>query len=390
MVIVITKFILLQKIFVMIYRELEQIIRSKSSSGKAILLLGPRQTGKTTLIKKIVNDFDGHFFLNCDNPVAKTMLEGANTEQLRSIVGKHKVVFIDEAQRVKNIGLTLKLITDEMPDVQLFVTGSSALDLANEVNEPLTGRKWEYMLYPISWKELLDDAGFLEAKMQLENRLIFGMYPEVITDTGNELEILTQLSESYLYKDLLQFKGIRKPEILGKILQALALQISSEVSFNELSNLLQVDKNTISNYIDLLEKAFIIFRLTPLKRNLRNEISSGRKIYFYDNGIRNSLIANHNPLALRNDTGALWENFLISERRKYLHYNRIWANTYFWRTHAQQKIDYLEERNGKIYAYEFKWNARKRVRPSKTFLHGYPDAEFKTITPENMEEFLAE
>jgi uncharacterized protein len=387
---VITKFILLQEIIVMIHRELEQIIRSKSGSGKAIILLGPRQTGKTTLIKKIVGEFDSHYILNCDNPVTKTQLEDANTEQLRRIVGKHKVVFIDEAQRVKNIGLTLKMITDEMPEVQLFVTGSSSLELANEVNEPLTGRKWEYMLYPVSWKELLDYAGFLETKMQLENRLIYGMYPEVITGLGNELEILTQLSDSYLYKDLLQFQGIRKPEILSKILQALALQVSSEVSFNELSNLLQVDKNTISNYIDLLEKTFIIFRLTPLKRNLRNEISSGRKIYFYDNGIRNSLIANHNPLALRNDTGALWENFLVSERRKFLHYKRIWANTYFWRTHAQQEIDYLEERNGKIYAYEFKWNPRKTAKPTKTFLNAYPEAEFTTITPENMQDFLAD
>jgi uncharacterized protein len=388
MVIVITKIIFLQKTIVMIQRELENVIRNKLGTGKAIILLGPRQTGKTTLIKKILSDFDDHYFLNCDNPVTKALLEGANTEQLRRIVGNNKVVFIDEAQRVKNIGLTLKLITDEMPDVQLFVTGSSSLELANEVNEPLTGRKWEYMLYPVSWKELLDHAGFLETRMQLENRLIYGMYPEVITGVGNELEILMQLSESYLYKDLLQFQGIRKPEILGKLLQALAFQVSSEVSFNELSNLLQVDKNTISNYIDLLEKAFIIFRLTPLKRNLRNEISSSRKIYFFDNGIRNSLIANYNPLAIRNDTGALWENFIVSERRKFLHYNRIWANTYFWRTHAQQEIDYLEERNGKIYAFEFKWNPKKTGRPSKTFSNAYPEAEFATITPENMYDFL--
>lgn len=373
----------------MIQRELEAVIRNKLVTGKAIIVLGPRQTGKTTLIKKIVNDFEDHIFLNCDNPVTKALLEGANTEQLRRIAGEQKIVFIDEAQRVKNIGLTLKLITDEMPDAQLFVTGSSSLELANEVNEPLTGRKWEYMLYPISWKELLDHAGFLETKMQLDNRLIFGMYPEVITGVGSEPEILMQLSDSYLYKDLLQFQGIRKPEILGKLLQALAFQVSSEVSFNELSNLLQVDKNTISNYIDLLEKAFIVFRLTPLKRNLRNEISSGRKIYFYDNGIRNSLIANYNPLTLRNDTGALWENFLVSERRKYLHYNRIFANTYFWRTHAQQEIDYLEERNGKLYAYEFKWNPKKAGRPSKTFSNAYPEAEFATITPENMDDFLS-
>ena len=372
----------------MIVRQLEHIIKEKIGTRKVIIVLGPRQTGKTTLIKKIVSEFEEHYFLNCDNPVTKILLSDANTEQLRRIAGNHKVVFIDEAQRVKNIGLTLKLITDEMPEIQLFVTGSSSFELANEVNEPLTGRKWEYMLYPVSWKELVDYSGYIEAQMQLENRLIFGMYPEVITNSGNEPEILMQLAESTLYKDLLHYQGIRKPEILAKILQALAFQVSAEVSFNELSNLIQVDKNTISNYIDLLEKAFIIFRLTPLKRNLRNEINTGRKIYFYDNGIRNSLIANHNPLALRNDTGALWENFLVCERRKFLHYNRIWANTYFWRTHAQQEIDYLEERNGKIYAYEFKWNPKKTAKPPKTFLAHYPDAEFQTITPQNMHDFL--
>jgi uncharacterized protein len=388
LVIIIVNFILLPKSIFMIPRALENVINEKIGSGKAIIVLGSRQTGKTTLIKKIATEPGTYCFLNCDNPVTKSQLENANTEQLRSIIGNHKVVFVDEAQRVKNIGLTLKLITDEMPEIQLFVTGSSSLEIANQVNEPLTGRKWEYMLYPVSWKELSDYSNYLEARMQLENRLIFGMYPEVIMHKGNETEILLQLSESYLYKDLLQYQGIRKPEILGKILQALALQVSSEVSFNELSNLLQIDKNTVSNYIDLLEKAFIIFRLTPLKRNLRNEINSGRKIYFFDNGIRNSLIANHNPLALRIDAGALWENFLVSERRKYLHYNRILANTFFWRTHAQQEIDYLEERNGKIYAYEFKWNPRKVGKPPKTFLNAYPNAEFQTITPENLNSFL--
>jgi uncharacterized protein len=373
----------------MIPRELEKVIKTKIDGGKAIIVLGPRQTGKTTLIRKMVQEFDNYYFLNCDNPVTKAQLENANLEQLRMIIGKHRVVFVDEAQRVKNIGLTLKLIIDEMPEVRLFVTGSSSFELANEVNEPLTGRKWEYMLFPVSWKELVDYKGFLEAQMDLETRMVYGMYPEVITGIGNEPEILMQLAESYLYKDLLQYQGIRKPEILHKILQALALQVSSEVSFNELSKLIQVDKNTISNYIDLLEKAFIVFRLSPLKRNLRNEINTGRKIYFYDNGIRNSLIANHNPLALRNDTGALWENFLVIERRKYLHYNRIWANTYFWRTHAQQEIDYVEERNGKIYAYEFKWNPKKAGSPPKTFLNAYPDAGFETITPENMHSFLS-
>jgi len=316
------------------------------------------------------------------------MLESANIQVLRQAIGNKKLVFIDEAQRVKNIGLSLKLIVDEIPDVSLFVTGSSSLELSNEISEPLTGRKWEYMLYPISWHELADYMGSHEAVLALENRLIYGMYPEIITNQGDERELLLQLSGSYLYKDLLEYKEIRKPDLIIKLLQALAFQVSSEVSFNELSGLLGVDKNTIYNYIDLLEKAFIIFRLNPLKRNLRNEISSSRKIYFYDNGIRNSLIANYNPLGLRNDIGALWENFLISERLKYLKYNKIPANSFFWRTHAQQELDYVEERGGKYYAFEFKWNPKKKVKASKTFTDAYPEHEFLTITSENFRSFI--
>jgi hypothetical protein len=275
-----------------------------------------------------------------------------------------------------------------MPEVNLFVTGSSSLELANEINEPLTGRKWEYMLYPVSWSELAGFKGVLEARMQLDQRLIYGMYPDVVMNPGDEKEILTQLSSSYLYKDLLEYQGIRKPDLIIKLLQALALQLSSEVSYNELSNLLGVDKNTIYSYIDLLEKAFIVFRLNPLKRNLLNEISSNRKVYFYDNGIRNSLIANFNPPSLREDMGALWENFLVSERIKYLHYNKIWTNKYYWRTHAQQEIDYLEEREGKFFAYEFKWNLKKHGNFPKSFDNAYPESAFLNITPENFETFL--
>lgn len=372
----------------MIQRQIECLILEKIPTGKAIILLGPRQTGKTTLLRKILSRMGDYCFLNCDNNFTKSQLENSNIEQIRQIIGKNNTVFIDEAQRVKNIGLILILIHDEMPEINLLVTGSSSLELANEINEPLTGRKWEYMLFPISWKEFSGYKNVLEAKMQLEQRLVFGMYPEVIMNQGNEVEILTQLSSSYLYKDLLEYQGIRKPELIIRLLQALALQMPSEVSYNELSNLLGVDKNTIYSYIDLLEKAFIIFRLNPMKRNLRNEIVSNRKIYFYDNGIRNSLIANFNPTSFRNDVGALWENFLVSERMKFLQYNKIWTNTYYWRTHAQQEIDYIEDRGGKLYAYEFKWNPKKLVKVPATFADAYPESEFKIITPENFEEFL--
>jgi len=328
--------------------------------------------------------------LNGDDPVVQQQLEGVGTQALKQLIGKHKLVFIDEAQRIRNIGLTLKLITDQFKKVQLLVSGSSALELANHVNEPLTGRKWEYHMHPVSWQELANYLGPLDARAQLEQRLIYGMYPEVITKQGEEREVLQQLAASFLYKDLLSLGGMRKPALLDKLLRALALQNGHEVSYNELATTLQVDKNTVSHYIDLLEKAFVIFKLQPLSRNLRNEISSSRKIYFYDNGIRNALLANFNPLSLRQDTGALWENFLVSERAKLLHYNSKWANTYFWRTHAQQEIDYIEERDGKLFAFEFKWNPKAKVKFPKSFTDNYAKAEKKIITQANFNEFLNE
>ena len=372
----------------MINRLLTPIINKKLGSGKAIIVLGPRQVGKTTLLKNIAKKKGRHLFLNGDDPTTQQQLEGANTQTLKQIIAKHTLVFLDEAQRIKNIGLTLKLITDQFKNVQLLVSGSSALELASEVNEPLTGRKWEYQMYPVSWREFYDYLGHLDTHRQLEQRLVYGMYPEVITKQGEEREVLQQLAGSYLYKDLLSLGGIRRPEVLDKLLRALALQLGNEVSYNELSNMLQVDKNTINNYIQLLEKAYVIFRLQPFSRNLRNEITSSRKIYFYDNGIRNALIANFNPLGLRQDTGALWENFLISERMKLLHYHSKWATTYFWRTHARQEIDYIEERDGKIFAYEFKWNKKAKSKFPKTFTSSYPTAKMKLVTPENFEEFV--
>ncbi len=371
---------------IMIQRQLKELILKRL--GKAIVVLGPRQTGKTTLLKEIANQLGDFLFLEADDPGVRAKLTDANTEQLRQLIGEHKIVFIDEAQRIKNIGLTLKLITDQLKGVQLLVSGSSALELANEINEPLTGRKWEFMLYPISWKEFSDYAGYLKSEQQLEDRIIYGMYPEVISNRGLEKQILLQLTNSYLYKDILVYDRIRKPEIVEKLLQALAFQIGNEVSYNELSGLLKIDSKTIINYIDLLEKAFIIFRLEPLSRNLRNEISTNRKIYFYDTGIRNALISNFSTLSMRQDTGALWENFLISERRKAIEYNEWYSNRYFWRTHSQQEIDYIEEHSGIMHAYEFKWSDTKKARLSSTFSNAYPNHEFKVINRTNYLDFL--
>ncbi len=370
----------------MIKRTLTNEIAKRK--GKAVVVLGPRQTGKTTLLTDIANSLGVYLLIDCDDIIARRVLEDANTEELRQLIGNHKVVFIDEAQRVTNIGVTLKIITDRFKDVQLLVSGSSALELANKINEPLTGRKWEYQLFPISWQELSNHYGYLPSVQQLENRLIYGMYPEVVTNPGNEKIILKNLTSSYLYKDLLSYSGIRKPEIIERLLQALALQIGNEISYNELSNTLQIDKNTVRSYMDLLEKAFIIFRLNPLSRNVRNEISTNRKVYFYDNGVRNALIANFNPLELRNDTGALWENFLVCERMKLISYEQQFVNTFFWRTKQQQEIDYIEEFDGQMNAYEFKWGKSAKYNFSNTFVKSYPNCKTQVVSRDNFHQFL--
>lgn len=357
--------------------------------GKAIIILGARQTGKTTLVREFLNEPGGRsLYLNCDEPAVRNVLDGVSTAKWRQLIGHSKIVIIDEAQQIKDIGIKLKLVTDQIEDVQLVVTGSSSLELASGINEPLTGRKWEYFLYPVCWEELSGKYSFIERRQQVELRLIFGMYPEVIMKPGREQEILKNLASSYLYKDLLAFKGIRKPELLERLLRSLALQIGNEVSYNELAGLLQVDKNTIMTYTGLLEQAFIIFRLQPLNRNMRNEISTIRKIYFYDNGIRNALINNFNPLNSREDVGALWENFMISERIKFIHYHKQYMNHYFWRTHDRKEIDLVEESGGKFDLFEFKWGRSRKSSVFTHFRNHYPVRDEKIITPENMEEIL--
>ena len=371
----------------MIKRDIEHILLKRWGKGKAIIVMGPRQTGKTTLLNKIALEKGKYLLLDCDELIVREKLERANLEDLKQLTGSYPIVFIDEAQRVKNIGLSLKIIIDQIKDIQLLVSGSSALELANQINEPLTGRKWEYLLYPLSWQEIRKHFGYLTVQKQLNQRLVFGMYPDVINNQGDEKAILKQLASSYLYKDLLSLASIRKPDLLPKLLKALAFQIGNEVSLNELSNLLGVNKDTIASYMDLLEKAFIIFRMEPFSRNIRNEIKSSRKIYFYDNGIRNAIISNYNSPEMRQDTGALWENFLISERKKYLEYNEISASSYFWRTAQKQEIDYIEEREGKIFAFEFKWNPKAKAKIPKTFTNAYKVEPF-IIHRDNFEQFV--
>jgi uncharacterized protein len=366
-------------------RILENRIREKIGGGKAIVLVGARQVGKTTLIKSILKDLD-FLFLDADDPSTRSMLTVPNTEQIRTILSDYKIVFLDEAQRISGIGLTLKIITDQFKEVQLFVSGSSSFDLGNELNEPLTGRKWEYEMFPISWEEYEDKIGFIKSEQQLENRLLYGFYPEVINNQGKERETLKSLVNSYLYRDILAFSDIRKPEVLEKLLQALALQMGNEVNYNELAQTVGINKVTIQKYIEIIEKGYIVFRLNSFSRNLRNEIKQNRKIYFYDNGIRNMIIGNFNPLELRVDRGALWENFLVSERRKQNLYKDTFSKMYFWRTKQQQEIDFVEESNGGIYGYEFKWNSKKANFPQK-FIETY-NAETFLINRDNFRYFV--
>jgi len=373
----------------MISRELEKQLVQHFFRGKIIMLSGARQVGKTTLIEMLLQKRkEKILYLNADETDVRELLTDTTSTSLKSIVGNHKIVFIDEAQRVKNIGITLKLFADQIKDVQVIVTGSSSFDLASEINEPLTGRKYEFMLFPLSFSEMVEHHGQLEEKRLLEHRLIYGYYPEIVTKPGEEKELLKLLANSYLYRDLLTLEQIKKPVLLEKILRALALQLGSEVSYNEVAQLVNADQETVEKYIDLLEKSFVLFRLPAFSHNVRNEIKKGKKIYFYDNGIRNAIIGNFNLLINRNDTGALWENFLISERMKYLYYHNINVKRYFWRTVQQQEIDYIEEQERKLSAYEFKWNKKARAKFPKTFIRAYPDSETHLVTQGNFENFL--
>ena len=374
----------------MINRLTAERIKAAAKSKKIVILMGARQVGKTTLLKSLFQNSDSTLWLNGDELDIQNLFANLSVDRFKAYLGKNKILVIDEAQRIEDIGLRLKVLADSLNDIQIFATGSSSFDLANRVNEPLTGRKREFQLFPLSFKELASNSDLLTEKRMIPHRLVFGSYPEVVMSHGNEIEILKELSQSYLYKDILSFEKIRHSDKLIKLLQALAWQVGSQVSYNELAQICSIDSKTVEHYITILEQAFIIFRLGTFSRNLRNELKNNRKIYFYDNGIRNAIIANFSTVENRNDTGALWENYLISERMKKNSYDGIMANTAFWRTKEQQEIDYLEERDGNLCAYEFKWSeaAAKKTRVPLTFSRAYPDAKFSVITPQNVEDFL--
>ncbi len=375
-----------------IERDLKAVLDSKIGKGKVLLLIGPRQVGKTTLLKNILTSISSEKkvqFWNCDESDVRQFLSEANSAKLKSFVGNSDFIVIDEAQRVKDIGLTIKLLHDSFPNVQLAVTGSSSLDLSNSINEPLTGRKFEYNLFPFSTNELVNHTSMLEEMRLLKNRLVYGFYPDVVNNPGEEKEILTNIVNSYLYKDVFEFQDIRKSSVIEKLVQALALQVGSEVSFNELGNLLGIDTVTVQRYVDLLEKSYVIFHIRSFSRNVRNELKKSIKIYFYDNGVRNSVISNFSPVELRSDIGALWENFLISERIKNNAYHNKHAKYYFWRTTQKQEIDFIEEVDQNLFAYEIKYNPKKvNSKCPVTFSNNYPNVPFDVITSENYMDFV--
>ena len=374
-----------------IKRRLQEIITDRLFKGKVIIVPGARQVGKTTLIEHILSDLDYPVIeLNGDEADVRELLADTTSTRLQAIVGKNKIVFIDEAQRISNIGITLKLFADKLKDIQVIATGSSSFELTAKINEPLTGRKYQFQLFAPSYLEMVDHHGLLTENRLLEHRLIYGYYPEIITHPGEERELLQLLSDSFLYKDLLLLEDVTKPILFEKLLNALALQLGSEVSFNELSRLTGANHQTVEKYITLLEKAFVIFRLPAFSRNVRNEIRKGKKFYFYDNGIRNAIINNFQIPSQRTDMGPLWENFLISERMKALAHMGLPVDRYFWRTTQQQEIDYIEETAQSLTAWEFKWNVKAKARIPKTFTRAYPEAECSVVTPDNFMDFLSD
>ena len=373
----------------MITRCIEENILPLLGGRKAIIIMGARQVGKSTLLSQMLGNREDVIWMNGDEPDIQDLFQDMTSTRIKTILGNKKILAIDEAQRIPNIGLRLKLITDQIPEVQVIATGSSSFELANKVNESLTGRKREFKMFPLTFGEMAKHTSFLEESRLIPHRMIYGYYPEIVANPGDERATLKELTDSYLYKDILTLESIKKPDKLTRLLKALALQIGSQVSYNEIGNLIGLDSKTVEKYIDILEKSFIIFRLGSYSRNQRNELKSSRKIFFWDLGIRNAIIGNLSQIENRTDAGELWENFVIAERLKKNAYSGSFAQSHFWRTRQQNEIDYIEEEDGKLSSFEFKWNDRKaNVKCPEVFKNAYPETIFKVITPKNIEEFL--
>lgn len=362
-------------------------MRALAGDGKAIILIGPRQVGKTTLLKTLTKG-KNVLWLDADDSTVRGALSNPNEAMLRVLIGEKTTLVIDEAQRVDNIGLAVKILVDQFQGLQVYVSGSSAFEISNKLNEPLTGRKWELQLFPFTFSELTAKNGYLEEISLLPHRLVFGTYPEVVNHANTAKQRIQALANSYLYKDIFAIDEIKKSEKFQVLLKSLAFQIGQQVSYNELAKQCGLDVGTVERYIHVLEKAFVIFRIPSFQRNLRNELKKSKKIYFVDNGIRNAVIEMWQPLDARTDKGALWENFLMSERWKKHHYEQSNTKMYFWRTTAQQEIDLIEEENGELRAYEFNYSPTKSIKLSSTFLSNYNPTVATTIHSENLFEFL--
>lgn len=375
-------------------RLLQATVEKKFFKKKVIIVVGARQVGKTTFIEEILKSDEFYpltQIFNCDDPTDRENLNNKDLEFLKKVVGQKKIIFIDEGQKVKTIGETLKLLVDYFKtEKQIIVTGSSSINLLDSMEEPLTGRKLVYTLFPLAMSEIYDQDNYASLLKNLETHLIFGTYPEIVSAQTFEekKEALIELTNSYLFKDIFEFRVIKNPSILRNLLKALALQIGSEVSYNELANLLGIDKNTVESYIDLLEKNFIIYRLPPYTKNARKTISKLRKIYFYDLGIRNTLLNNWNFLDVRNDAGALWENFVINERLKYRKYHNIQADQYFWRAYDGGEVDLVEERDGQLFGYKIKWNKNKKSVATPKRWSEYQNSQFRVISQDNFDKLV--
>jgi predicted AAA+ superfamily ATPase len=354
------------------------------------VIYGARRTGKTTILNAIAQDLSNYRYINCDLIDGQEAFNFHNLDELTFSFGAFEYILIDEAQRIPDIGIKLKTIIDALPKAQLIVTGSSALDLSNLTNEPLTGRKFEFITTPFSTRELYDHDKTTAVLSGLRIRMIYGNYPEVYLEKTFPAEIIKEIAGSYLFKDVLIYQDVKRPDLMKKLLIALALQLGSEVSYTELGNTVGMDKKTVERYISLMEQCFIIFRMGSYSRNLRTELKRGIKVYFWDNGIRNALLNNFSPLDKRNDVGALWENYLVSERRKQMLNHRANFDHYFWRTTTQQEIDLIEIENGALRAYEIKWNPSKKVHFPLSFTKKYPKAELISINPSNYLKLLLE
>lgn len=356
---------------------------------KILILFGARQTGKTTLSEDLIKEVSGKILkVNADELLYNDVLSSRDLDRLKLVVEGYDMIFIDEAQRITNIGINLKLIHDNIPAVRVLATGSSSFDLASKIKEPLTGRTLTHILYPISMEELRREYNPIELQSKTDQYLIYGLYPEVLNlpSANEKIKYLRELSGSYLYKDIFEIAPVRNPGKLKDLLKLLAFQVGSEVSLNELSNKLGINVETVDAYIDLLEKSFVIFKLSGFSRNLRKEVTRKNKIYFWDLGVRNTLIDNYADLTMRADKGALWENFIIAERLKYLAYNQVYASSYFWRTYTGAELDYIEDRNGSLYAYEIKYTKAKK-NPPKTWEENY-SINYQCITRDNFWEFV--